>query len=400
MNQRILELADEIKELDASEKNAVRKQKWIAHQNSKSSGEILLNVHFWKNVINPMWKELVPDSEVMNKSGDEYYVERMLLQRIKKFTLIDDDDVLLPTIWIDPVLSEKSRMFGIEEKAACDGVSVKFETVINDINDLKLFEQPVFDIDIKKTDEIIERITELVYAKVPVKVKAPILQANPFEYAAKFRSMEDLFVDFIDNPGLVHAMMEMFTDFIVHRFKELDSIGFDPEQTWDFRVHYDRIEDAENKDTLKNCWVYISDQSAGVISPNMFSEFIYPYHERIAELFGKVYFHGCEDLTYKAKYIKNLPNLKRFHISPWSNPDSITKELGSRFVYEAHVHPANHLFVYDNKEKAADIKRLCSILRDNGAVFDLNLSDLETINNDTSRLTDWAKIARDAVGGL
>jgi len=113
-----------------------------------------------------------------------------------------------------------------------------------------------------------------------------------------------------------------------------------------------------------------------------------------------VYFHGCEDLTNKAKYIKNLPNLRRFHISPWSDARSITQELGDKFIYEVHVHPANHLFAFSSSEIAADIKRLCRECVDNGAVFDLNLSDLETIHNDPSKLINWAKIAREAISSI
>ena len=401
MNNRILELADETLELCASKKNTSRIEKWIKHQNFESEGDILINVHFWRNTINQMWRELVPDSEIESATPTEYFVERTLLQRIHKFKNIDDDDVLLPTIWIDPVVSPQSRMFGIEKKQEHHGVSVKYSTVIEGEKDLQLFSQPVFAVDDEKTQQKKNMISALVEGRVPVKVKTQYLQANPFEYAAMFRSMDDLFIDFLDSPKLVHSMMDMFTGFIVDRFNELESSkGIDPEQTWDFRIHNDRIDDNDNPNSLKNCWVYISDQSAGVVSPKMYKEFIYPYHERIAKLFGKVYYHGCEDLTQKAKYIKKLPNLRRFHISPWSDAAKITEELGDKFIYEVHVHPANHLFAYSRSEVEKDIESLCRQCKENGAVFDLNLSDLETVNNEPEKLTEWAKIARDTVSRL
>ncbi len=398
MYNRILELADETLELCASKKNTSRLEKWIKHQNFESQGDILINVHFWRNTINQMWRELVPDYEIESATPTEYFVERTLLQRIYKFNNIDDDDVLLPTIWIDPVMSPQSRMFGIEKKQAHHGVSVKYSTVIENEDDLQRFSQPVFAIDYERTQQKKNTISALVEGRVPVKVKTQYLQANPFEYAAMFRSMDDLFMDFMDSPQFVHSMMDMFTGFIVNRFNELESSqGIDPEQTWDFRIHADRTDDKKNVNSLKNCWVYISDQSAGVVSPKMYSKLIYPYHERIAKLFGKVYFHGCEDLTQKAKYIQNLPNLRRFHISPWSDAAKITEELGDKFIYEVHMHPANHLFVYSKSEIEKDIERLCRQCKDNGAVFDLNLSDLETVNNEPEKLTEWAKIARDTV---
>ena len=398
MNNRILELADETLQACASKKNTDRIDKWIRHQNYKSEGDILINVHFWRNTFNRMWEELVPDSEIESATPTEYFVERTLLQRLYKFESIDDDEVLLPTIWIDPVMSPQSRMFGVEKKQALDGVSVKYSTVINDIHDLKLFSQPQFIIDEQKTQQKKSTISALVEGKVPVKVKTPCLSANPFEYAAMYRSMDELFIDFMDSPEFVHEMMDMFTGFIVKRFEEISSSGgMDPEQTWDFRIHADSIENRADYFSLENSWVYISDQSAGVVSPQMYSEFIYPYHERIAKLFGKVYYHGCEDLTQKAKYIKDLPSLRRFHISPWSDAAKITAELGDKFIYEVHVHPANHLFAYSRSEITDDIQRLCRVCKDNGVVFDLNLSDLETVNNDTGKLVEWAKTARESV---
>ena len=53
---------------------------------------------------------------------------------------------------------------------------------------------------------------------------------------------------------------------------------------------------------------------------------------KIAEIFGKVYYHGCEDLTRKARIISRLPHLRRFHISPWSDIGRIQEELGRNFV--------------------------------------------------------------------
>jgi len=43
---------------------------------------------------------------------------------------------------------------------------------------------------------------------------------------------------------------------------------------------------------LKDVWAYVSAQSAAPLSPKHYAEFIQPYHERVAEIFGKVYYHG------------------------------------------------------------------------------------------------------------
>ena len=421
MNPIIEQLIHEVIESCNSNKNIKRKKLWIDHNHLIGKRKLLFNVHLWKINDHKVWYEIIPISELKTKGKYEKFIELQLRRKLFKFKYIDDYDVILPTIWIAPVLENKGPLFGVEPKVqipkrlakkvlfdeffpiemtggiqSVEGAK-KFLTTINDIDELKFLKCPKFIVNKEKTKEKVKKIKEIVNYFVPVKVIEPQISSSPFEYIVQFRDTEKVLFDFVDNPKLVHTMMDFFTKCIVRQFKELDRKDkMDPEYTWDFRVHFDKIESKKKINSLKNCWVYISAQSAAGISPKMYEEFLQPYHAKIAELFekGKVYYHGCEDLTEKFSIIKNLPNLRRFHISPWSKLEKILNKQQKQFVYEVVVNTTNHLSVFNNKQIADDLITMKKIIIENDVTADINMIDIETIEYNPKKLIEWSKIAK------
>jgi hypothetical protein len=127
------------------------------------------------------------------------------------------------------------------------------------------------------------------------------------------------------------------------------------------------------------------------LSPSMYAEFIHPCNCRVAETAGWVYYHGCEDLSRKCRIIEGLPNLRLFHISPWTPPEPVIEQLGNRFAYEVHSHPAHVLFDDDPQQVRDELKRRCAAAR--GASHVLTLADVETFGGHFERTVRWANLA-------
>jgi hypothetical protein len=144
---------------------------------------------------------------------------------------------------------------------------------------------------------------------------------------------------------------------------------------------------------LKDVWAYVSAQSAAPLSPRQYEEFIQPYHERVADIFGKVYYHGCEDLTAKMDIIARLPNLRRFHVSPWTDLAVAARKLGRRFIIEKHVHSPNVLFAFTPGEMREELRQALDLGRD--LIMEIHLSDITTVEGDPQRLVRWAAIAQE-----
>jgi hypothetical protein len=171
------------------------------------------------------------------------------------------------------------------------------------------------------------------------------------------------------------------------------------EPSWHFRVHYDNLPTGMPINRLSSCWIYVTAQTTGGISPAMYEEFIQPYNERIAELFGtnKAYYHGCEDLGPKLDIIRRLPNLRRFHVSPWTDLRTAAAKFGDTMVLETHVNPATTTLSLNPERMRAEIRTIIDIAGD--LCIDINLSDVQTVSGDPRILTEWARIAQAETGG-
>lgn len=400
MKNRIRKLVEEVSECFNNVGNTQKIEMWKKHNNLVKCEKVPINVHLFSGEYTNVWRELIPINSIESTDSVERHIEVQLLQKLFKYKVIKDDDILLPTIWIKPILKNDSQsLFGVHiEKEVSDfeAGSYRINSVINSIEDINRLRYPEFAVDHHATKELFNSVTEAVDGKLPVKIQSDELGASPFDTVSKLRGVNELMFNFIDDPALVHELMNFITDGYIHYHKQREEYGYiEPEETWGFRVHSDYLPISTDSFTLKHCWSYISAQTSGIISPEMYREFIHPCHKKLAAIFGKVYYHGCEDLTQKIDTIKELPGLRRFHISPWTNLEAAVEKLNRDFVLEVHVHPSDTLFTYSENDIRRDIKRILDIA--GGCIIDINLSDIETVNNHPEKLIQWARFAKDVV---
>ena len=143
-------------------------------------------------------------------------------------------------------------------------------------------------------------------------------------------------------------------------------------------------------------WGYLHAQSAASYGPKTYAEFVQPYNVPIAELYSRVYYHGCEDLTQKVEIIRDLPNLREFHVSPWSQVAPIAAALPDNVVMEVHSHPTNVLFIWDEAQMREELKGLIDGAGDHP--LNLKLCDIQTINADGGEaLVSWSRAATELV---
>jgi len=213
----------------------------------------------------------------------------------------------------------------------------------------------------------------------------------------RLRGIENLLYDVVDRPQFVHRLMDHITTGLVAYHRQREAAGaYDAEASLGLHQPYDEIP-ASLRHKLEGGWVYCHAQSAASLSPAMYAEFVHPYNERIAALFRRVYYHGCENLNKKAGIIAQLPGLRHFHVSPWTDPEEVIPQLAGRtVVLEVHCHPTNVLFLYDPAEIRQEIR--WRIARSQGAVFDLKLCDIQTIEGAENKLSLWSTIAQEESG--
>ncbi len=398
-NKPLLDLADQLNEIAESEKNQSHARLWRRHFNVEKQAKIPVKCAMFMDHDSVIWQKLIPPEQRVYQHGLEASIELMIRQRLFKYYNIPDDDFISRIIWLGaPCSAGDPHPWGLPTKMHMPEERLgayQVEPVIFTSDDLDHLTCPRFSVRRDLAAELVARATALLDGKLPVKLQTDHLHYGPFEWAVRLRGIENLLYDIIDRPQFMHRLMQHLTSGLVGYHRQREESGcYDTDSSLGLHCPYDEVP-AELQDKLAGGWVYCHAQSAASISPAMYAEFVQPYNAQIAALFRKVYYHGCENLDKKAIIIRELPNLRHFHVSPWTNPETIVKVMAGRPVaLEVHSHPTNTLFVFDEQEIRREVRS--RIAKSQGAVFDLKLCDIQTIDNADGKLQLWSKIAQEA----
>ncbi|MCX6359729.1 MAG: hypothetical protein NT029_07990 [Armatimonadetes bacterium] len=393
-NPMLADLAAEVAALAASPEQLARRRLWADLHSLRAARPLVsyaMYTHVWE-------RELAPEGAVVSPGGLERAIEVQLRARLWKARNIPDDEPALPTVWLGaPPLPGSGPLWGIDlpsRRSDAPGATKPIPP-IGGRQDLPRLRPPRYRIDRAEADRLIAEAAELIGGALPVRVHHDEAHFGPFEWVVRMRGMDALLFDVVDEPALVHDLMEIATSGIVAYHRGREAAGdADPEAGLTIHMYHDEL---PAQPRLRHCWAYVHAQSAASLSPGMYEEFVQPYNARVAGLFGKVYYHGCEDLSRKARIIGRLPNLRLFHIGPWTPPEPVLAALGDRCAYEAHSHPTQVLFEEDFGAVRTDLARLATAMR--GSRHVLKLCDIETVGGRGGRLAAWAVAAREAAEG-
>jgi hypothetical protein len=417
----LLELSARVAEAATDQRYTPLKDMWTRHNRlekvEKTPVYVCLKRGTGANANPVTWTELIPHDNRISTDPLEADIELQLRQKLYKHDHIPDDEVLVPTIWINPVrpgddseggggggdfegidAKQAARLWGLgfnERRTGGPGNAYAVEPTVTSEADLEKLTRPSYVINTDATQERVEQANELVGYKLPIKIRTDEISYAPTETMISLMGMEAVLFGVYDRPEFMHRIMEFITDATIeYHLKRESAGGVDSEQTWGYRMPYEEVPEGADTKTLAMGWATIAAQSMCGLSPNMYEEFVQPYHERMAHVISKdrIYYHGCEDLTKKISIIRKLPNLRRFHISPWTNLKTAAEELERDFVMEVVAHP-DTLHVQSDQEMRDWLTETMGIAGDN--IFDLNLGEIETTFGNPQVLTRWTEIAQE-----
>ena len=91
--------------------------------------------------------------------------------------------------------------------------------------------------------------------------------------------------------------------------------------------------------------------------------------------------------------IRELPNLRRHHVSPWSSVEKAVEVLQGKAIMEVHSHPGKVFFGWKEADMQKEIRGL--VEKAQRRPMDLNLSDIHSVNGDPRLLGLWARAAQE-----
>ena len=402
-------LIERLLEIAARPSEARKKKLWADHQALKPVERPPVCVYY-EGMPDPEWDRITGPFSCKTPAG--LSLEKDLKKRLWMAENVPDDNIVWPFVTVLAVVS-KAVDWGVQvtwhESAGAGGLGArKAESPFKDGIDLNKLKFSDMQIDEAATALFVEEVSELCLGKLPVFVKYATLGASPFDKATELRGMEEILFDCIDNPEKVKGLMEFLTVSLISHHKAREAKGHLNVATldgkyaafgWRVPSFYLPQDFDAAKPKLKNEWFYVSAQTSSGLGPDMYAEFVYPYACRLAELMTDktVYYHGCEMLDQKYGILKTLPNLRRVHVSPWSNTAAAAEAFKKNAVLEIHSHPGKVFFGFSKEDMMNEI--LAKIGPAKGLHFDINLSDIHSVNSDQLLLKKWAEAAKEAMTG-
>lgn len=351
------------------------------------------------------WDELAVDEELVCKVEDAYFrkVETTLRRAVYKWEHLSADTVLDPYIVLPRPLINSG--FGLKTQNiehSSDGLikSHVFVDQLKNEQDVNKIHTPTLQIDDKAEQEIMDLAQEIFNGIAPVRWSGITLHAGLWDFISFWKGVENCYIDLIEQPELIHAIMERFSSATIEYIDNINRLGVYDVSNNVCHCSYtfnDRVSDEERlncKGTTDKGWTFSMAQLFTAVSPEINKEFEVPYLTKIFERFDSVYYGCCERLDDRLDVIDKMPNIRKISCSPWSDREHFASVLPKKYIMSNKPNPSYLADVsFDEDVVRKDLRRTILLAKENNLCLELLLKDISTVKNDPKRLWRWSEIA-------
>ena len=228
------------------------------------------------------------------------------------------------------------------------GGSYRWDSPIKTEDDLARLHYPTVRVDFAGTERLAALAAETLGDLLTVRVKTSWWWTTGMTWTlADLRGLEQLMLDMVERPALLHRLMGFLSDGTGAMLDALETAGL-LYPNWEGSYvgsgglgWSDELPGPDYTGTvrLRDMWGFGESQETVGVSPRMFAEFVLPYQVPLLERFGLNCYGCCEPLDKRWKYIATLPRLRRISVSPWSDRAVMAEALGDRYVYSMKPNP-------------------------------------------------------------
>lgn len=391
-------LATKYMEYALSEQNNKNRELWRALNNMNMQKPMV-------TITQLPWHEMDVDGFLVNTVEDTYFrkVETTLRRDIYQWEHMRADMVLNPYILLPRPLIDSG--FGISTKNQDidpnkSAASHLFEDQLATLEDVEKIKTPKLSIDSERESEILSIAHDIFDGIAPVKWRGIMLHAGLWDFISFWKGVENCYIDLLDQPELIHAIMERFTDAVIGYIEQINKLGVYDTVRNTCHCQYtfsDRLPGPDyNPDhpTTFDGWTYSMAQIFTSVSPSVNEEFEVPYMSKIFSYFGSVYYGCCERLDDRLHIIDRMPNIRKISCSPWSDRDNFAAKLPKKYIMSNKPTPS-YLATssLDEDLVRADLRHTIAAAKANGLGLEMLLKDISTVGNDPRKLWRWSEIA-------
>lgn len=346
------------------------------------------------------WKEIITDDMLECTEPWLRQIEYAFLQTLHKRE-IDDDQPIEEYFAVNAVFEcvpKNTWGVDIERHAPREaGGAWGFDPPLRQVADFDRLTVPTFQYCAEETRIRKEQTEELLGDILPVQVTAgPLLGATLGSSAAELRGLEQIMLDMIDAPEVMHRLMAYLRDACLSALDQLEATGLITPNNNGPMTCSDPIGaiGPNNQATCRNLWCLANSQEFDQVSPAMWEEFCLNYQKPIFERFGLVGYGCCENLTHKAEGVIAIPNLRIFTCSAWTSLTAVQAKIGHDHCIMWRQKASEVVFAADAAQIRKDLMAGAKQLQ--GHYYQIVLRELETLAGHRNRLCEWSRHAREA----
>ena len=355
------------------------------------------------------WRELVPEEALLCDDPLLRQWERHLRSQVFRHEMIRDDYPLLPHFNIRWRVEVGD--FGLQEtRTRTEELgSYVWDPPVKSRDDFARLHPRHVEIDRPETARQAETAHEILGDLLEVRIHGSLWWSLGLTGdLVLLRGLEQTMLDMYDDPQLLHDMMALLRDDMMHLLDVYEAEGIlslnngpDDYVGSGGLGHTDELP-AEDFDGTARCadmWVLSESQETVGVGPEQFAEFILPYQLPLMERFGLVCYGCCEPLDTRLDLlIERVPALRRVSVSPWFNRRLAAEKLADRYVYSWKPNPT---LVCAPKVNWLEVERTTreTVETARGCCLEMILKDTHTFHNDPERIGRWVEIALGAAKG-
>lgn len=399
--ERLRALASRVAEIAALPVQREREKLWTAHNDLKAVQPMVF--------IDPEygWNELIPPHTLKCRDSLARVWEMHLLKQIYWFEELRDDKVIEPYFNVPYSYSDNGWGIQLKKEGGGNGGAYKMYGGIEAYEeDFPKLHYPSIEIDYAESERLLELAHEVFDGILTVRRQQfwwwSMGMTDDF---IMLRGFEEFLCDFLMEPEYIHRVMELLTSGIEARLDFLENNGLLSSNTqgayvgsggFGFTDDLPRPEAVSGAVHTRDMWGFFESQETSTVSPEMYGEFIFPYHKRLSERFGLNCFGCCESVTERFEYAKQLHNLRRVSISPWADWTKIPELLGKEYIASVKPLPTPLSMPNMNEEvvRAAIHKALyCG----RNGILEIIMKDNNTLGRNPRNASRWVEICREEI---
>jgi len=374
-----------------------RRKRWRAHNSFKGDRPLIYVRAF-------AWHEMPQSScqceDPLARGYESFFRNRLF------WDTFNDDSIFEP--WVTVSAALRNAGWGIGPKSISSGVkggARKLDYPIKELDDIKKMHSPQHEIDEEKTAENVQRVHDIFGDIITINVdRGPahrMWSADISTDLGHLRGIENFMLDMTDHPKWLHQLASFMSDGVLRTHDQAEMAG-----DWGLCAHQNQAmtyaeelpDPAANHNGIKRSqlWGYMAAQEFALVSPAMHDEFLLQYQIPILSKFGLAAYGCCEDLAQKIDMLRQVPNLRRIAVSPFSDVAECAEKIGRDYIFSYRPSPADMVsYGYDPERIRRILKR--DLEASKQCHVDITIKDVETVQGDPDRMRNWVTITRQVI---